>query len=454
MKKPKNVPVLLACLAALFSVGCASQSPPDGGKAAPGVTQAAYAQSSGDISVPGRGLADKLAWLQANAQSKRGYILELSANESIGPQDLFYSRRDNITITLRGIKANRTISLTSDGHLFGVFEGVTLILDNNITLQGRESNTSALVFVYSGAALRMNDGAAITDNTPLIDEEYGYATGGGGVYVTRNAAFTMSGGTISGNSAQRGGGVFTAGTFTMHSGTISDNAAFIGGGVYVDEDGTNNIRPFIVGDGVYVDEGGIFERGTFEGGTFTMSGGTISDNAAEGGGGVHVDTGGTFTMSDGTISGNSARDGGGVNIGDATFTMSGGTVSGNVASKGGGVLVWGGTFTMNEGIVSGNSAWMGGGVDVLWGTFTMSGGTVSGNSSEKSGGGVSVLGTFTKTSGTIYGSNAGANSNTAMEGGGHAVCVWIDTGDYRRESSAGPNVRLDSSKAGAAGGWE
>jgi hypothetical protein len=68
---------------------------------------------------------------------------------------------------------------------------------------------------------------------------------GGGVYLSgNNGTFTMSGGTISGNSATsnnyngRGGGVYASGTFTMNGGEISGNSVSggtsnQGGGVYV-----------------------------------------------------------------------------------------------------------------------------------------------------------------------------------------------------------------------------
>jgi len=95
---------------------------------------------SGDITlyagwVAVTGLANKLAWLQTNAQSGGNYTIEVNTNESIGPQTLSYSGRSDITITLRGTGANRTISLLSNGVMFTVRSGVTLILENNITLQ-------------------------------------------------------------------------------------------------------------------------------------------------------------------------------------------------------------------------------------------------------------------------------------------------------------------------------
>jgi hypothetical protein len=66
---------------------------------------------------------------------------------------------------------------------------------------------------------------------------------GGGVYVDNDAAFTMTGGTISENQvAGSGGGVYVVGTFTMTGGTITDNnATGLGGGVCVAKGATFNV---------------------------------------------------------------------------------------------------------------------------------------------------------------------------------------------------------------------
>jgi hypothetical protein len=138
------------------------------------------------------------------------------------------------------------------------------------------------------------------------------------------------------------------------------------------------------------------------GGTFTMSGGEISDNHVpkEGGGGVRLSGdssyNSTFTMSGGIITGNSATHGGGVFIHShnaaATFTMSGSAaISNNTAHAGGedGGLVGGGvfingedgtdTFTMSGGTISGNTAGIGGGIGILKGTLNKTGGSITGN---------------------------------------------------------------------------
>jgi hypothetical protein len=383
---------------------------------------------------PLTGLANKLAWLQTNAQSNTSYILEVDANESINPHTLSYGDRRGIIITLKGVGANRVIGLSSNGSMFTVSDTITLVLESNITLQGLDSNNNSLVYVDGGTFI-MN-GGKISGNSHSSSR-------GGGVYVD-GGTFTMNGGEISGNSARSysvsgvayGGGVYVdGGTFTMNGGEISGNSATASYAAY--------------GGGVY--------------GTFTMYNGKISGNSATAsspddfafpaarGGGVY----GNLNMYDGEISNNTTTSysyssssssrayayGGGVYVYSGTPTMNGGKISGNSATAsginayayGGGVYAGGGTPTMNGGKISGNSATAtgssasayGGGVYAGGGTFTMNEGEISGNSAN-SGGGVYVnysssssYGTFRIVTGTIYGLNESVAGlrNTANSGG-------------------------------------
>ena len=114
----------------------------------------------------------------------------------------------------------------------------------------------------------------------------------------------MTGGTVTNATANYGGGVYVAarGAFAMTGGTITGNNAERGGG------------------GVYVSEDGSFE----------MAAGAISGNVAGNGGGVEA--AGSFAMGGGTVSGNTAdKDGGGVYaVAGCAFTVSGSpVVSGN-----------------------------------------------------------------------------------------------------------------------------
>ena len=422
------------------------------------------------------GLVEKLAWIEFFAESDEEYAITLNVNENIAPQTVSCTGRTGVTVTLKGDTTARVVSLSSNGPLFSVESGVMLVLDNNITLQGRSNNNVSLIAVNSGGALEMKAGAKITGNTAESDS----FVGGGGVAVRDNGTFTMTGGEISGNAVTSdvwagGGGVIVVGTgtFTMKGGEISGNTASDdGGGVSVHDSGTFTMQGGeISGNSVDADSwangGGV----NVSSGTFTMTGGKIADNTAtsdtgSSGGGVSVYQG-TFTMSGGEISGNTTSgdrsDGGGVKVDDnGTFIMQGGKISGNTASgnswAGGSGVEVGGTFTMNGGEISDNTAsdadnaggggvhvykgiftmsgtakisdntvtatdWAGGGgVFVGGGTFTMNDGTISGNTATADdwtdGGGVFVdsEGTFHIVTGTVYGSDEGANSNTALGG--------------------------------------
>jgi len=179
--------------------------------------------------VPGETLAEKLQWLTYNAESGNSYLLEISSvYESLAPQQLYFAGRSNITIQLIGKSSNRVIEISLSkynyGSLFTITNGITLILDNNITLVGNNSNSNSLITVNTGGTLILNEGAKISGNMSNY---------GGGVSVS--GTFTMNGGKISSNSASYGGGVYVSsgGTFIMNYGEISSNSAFYGGGVYI-----------------------------------------------------------------------------------------------------------------------------------------------------------------------------------------------------------------------------
>ena len=276
---------------------------------------------------------------------------------------------------------------------------------------------------------------------------------GSGVYVRGNGVFYMYGGSISGNTANNGGGVYMAGgQFTMYGGSITNNTAKKGN----DNNGGN-------GGGVYTI------------GKFTMYGGTISGNEAHrSGGGVYA--AGDFTMEGGTISNNTANGkyytgyatysgGGGVFVasgsrdsGGTKFTMKGGAISGNtVYGPGGGVYVAEpyGSFVMENGTISGNTALTndesyssgeGGGVFVRNCTFTMENGSITGNSAVKNGGGVCTYGKFTMRGGIIGGAEE-SDANTAGENGGGVFVL----DDYSVSCTMSGNVTIIGNKKSGDG---
>ncbi|MDR2731604.1 MAG: hypothetical protein LBB36_00115, partial [Fibromonadaceae bacterium] len=339
--------------------------------------------------IGGSTLAERLQTLKTNAVSNTEYHFELTSNESMEAQGLYYGK-DNITIRLTSSSGEKTISLIGDGKLFTIGGGVTLILGNGVTLVGRSSNSSSLVEV--NGTLIMNEGAKITGNTNIKN-----GTSAAGVFVSYGI-FTMKGGEITDNTVTdgSGGGVFmNGGTFTMEGGKISGNTARESGGVEVYS------------------------------GTFTMKGGEISRNAARSNAGGVGGALGTFMMEGGEISSNTAANScGGVNARNASFTMEGGKISGNTAANGDGGGVCAPTFVITDGEISNNTATGNGGGVHASSSFTMTGGEISGNTAS-SGGGVWYrgYGTFAKIGGTIYGSENESNSNRnlATEGLGNAV---------------------------------
>ena len=255
-------------------------------------------------------------------------------------------------------------------------------LTDNVTLSSTWKPVDGTVLCLNGHSIKADDNkiAAILVYNGIItlcdckgdNGAYGQITHtagmtGSGVNVLSGGVFHMYGGSISGNTADNGGGVYMAGgQFTMYGGEISGNTTTTGNG-----------------GGVYVG-----------GGTFTMNGSaSVKDNTASGntadqgnGGGVYVYSG-TFTMNDtASVSSNKATNnettnttyGGGVCVKstNSTFTMNDkASITGNTATNGGGVHASAGEFNMNGGSITRN---IGNGVCVGYNNakFTVSGAAV------------------------------------------------------------------------------
>jgi len=384
-----------------------------------------YAQGK-EIIVQGTNLAEKLNWLNVFVQSNNVYILEVNVDERIPPYSFDYSGKNNITITIRGIGANRFIR-SNGGTLFTVGSSNTLVLDNNIIIHGGVNlGTGGNLIMNKGVVISTGgvnvDGGTFTMNDGEISgNTVGVSVGSGGI-VSHSGVFIMNGGTISGNTSSGVTMQYGGGTFTMNDGIISGNAFggvalaagtfTMNGGSIVSNTITANSADFRVGGG------GVRVINTNT--SFIMNGGKISNNRATGylGGGVYVHNGGTFTMKNGEISGNSTT---GIGSGRNRGGGSGGGVS----------LYAGGNFTMSGGTISGNTASDNGGGVHVHGTFTMSSGTISSNTARDNGGGVYISNEsiFTKTGGTITGyindaenGNVVKNTSDAIQNfRGHAV---------------------------------
>lgn len=227
-------------------------------------------------------------------------------------------------------------NISATGPLIWVSNGGKLILDDGAVLKNNKNNANGIACggavyaegentrvnmnggeirscraVWGGgiflrdASLTMN-GGTISDNTAsdyldtstdstsstekeTKDEKDQLGTGGG-VCIAYNAVMNMSGGTVSGNTARRGGGV-SAGVdqsavlkdtednhraFTMSGGTISDNTAA--------KEGSYNLN--VTGGGIYV-----ACRNVAEITAGTISGNRVNNAMGYAGGGIYVNGG-------------------------------------------------------------------------------------------------------------------------------------------------------------------
>jgi hypothetical protein len=238
------------------SIGTSGFSPSASGKPTGGVLYKGAMSDSNKIG--SHDLSQALTYISANAASGDNYFIVIGEDEYASPMTLDYSGK-TVGITLLGYGGERTITLASNGSMFSINTGVTLTLEENITLVGLSTNIVALIRVNSNGTFTMN-GGTISGNTNIRDIDIDsdnaidyFLINGGGIIVF--GIFTMNGGTISGNTAAFGGGISVFGTITMNGGKISGNT---GGGVHI------------------VD------------GYFTMTGGEISGNTAAFGG-IYID---------------------------------------------------------------------------------------------------------------------------------------------------------------------
>ncbi len=211
-----------------------------------------------------------------------------------------------------------------------------------------------------------NSDPVISDDTAIYAPTT-YPAGGGGIWCYMNkAGWTCSleigaGNTIKLNDASNlGGGVYvhnkaSAGTtLTISGAEIFDNDAANGGGVYVHSGDLTLTGGTISSNTAIGNGGGAYVSGT---GSITMKGGTVTGNDAVDGGGAYVSGTGGFTMEDGAISSNTATgNGGGAYVsGTGGFTMKYGAVSGNAATNGGGIYANGGSVTVESGSLTENT---------------------------------------------------------------------------------------------------
>ena len=205
-----------------------------------------------------------------------------------------------------------------------------------------------------------------------------------------------------------------AGSYTLSEDITVSESIQIGSGraVTVDLNGHSITMDNTVGKSVFNVNGTLTI-------TDSVGGGSVIGNDKEvstGGGIVHVNSGAAFNLQSGTLCNGRADNGGGVYVNGGTFTMTGGTISGcNATAFGGGVsLSDSATFTLSGGTIeNNNSVQDGGGIYIEYGCeLHMSNATVTGNTASRHGGGIANRGLIYLSGNPVVTGNTGAdNSN-------------------------------------------
>lgn len=311
------------------------------------------------------------------------------------------------------------------GGVYIAFEDATLNMNGGEISHNVAGIHGGGMYIFEGAAILT--GTQVVSNTARTDTEHG----GGGVYVDQpNATLSVDLGEINGNTALYGGGVYIyQGSVTLRRtkvlrNTVPDND---GGGVYVDQatallnvsgsEISDNTAGY-AGGGMYIHDGSAWLSGVR----------VVRNVAAQNGGGINIYWG-SATLSWVSVLNNTASSrGGGVHLENsrATMSASGGEISDNETDYGGGGVWSSGSVTLNEIQVLRNTTGPEGGGGV-WssGNLTLSKAYIAQNTASTGSAIYQHSGTITPTTaltiaGNIYQANglfAGSDHDLRIEGG-------------------------------------
>ena len=266
----------------------------------------------------------------------------------------------------------RAVTASSGGDTIMVFGGVyteSIILEKSLTILGEGRDVTVIQShpepkSGTGRVIAIVEGLDV--GIAYLTIRHGNASGsvpdnsGGGVY-NDGSSLTLTGVTLSDNSAMLGGGMFTRNVSPVFTDVVFDgnSAISIGGGVY-NLNGSpsfmnvifNNNSADNVGGGIYNETGiAVFTDVHFTGNNAGTGGGMYNWNSSP-------------VLNDVVFDGNSAGGGGGIYSAlNSSPLLTNVSIRNNTASSdGGGMYNLGGSPEFNNVIFDGNSASSGGGM--------------------------------------------------------------------------------------------
>jgi hypothetical protein len=133
----------------------------------------------------------------------------------------------------------RNSSVSGNWHS-GISNSGTLTITSS-TISGNATGTNG-IFVAGGAGIFNSGTLTITDST--VSENGDLSDNGGGGIHNDGGLVTLTNSSVSGNEAQKGGGIFNTGTLKITSSTVSGNTADEGSGIH--NDGTARLTNSLI----------------------------------------------------------------------------------------------------------------------------------------------------------------------------------------------------------------
>lgn len=357
-----------------------------------------------------------------------------------GTRDIFLASVYQVTGTENWDLGGKTIHRYKlGGYMIELKDASASLTLKDVVIDGAEysvaaenaAETDSIIKAASGGTIELKSGAILENNKA--------AQFGSGILAINGVEITMEDGAVIRNNTNRnyelGGGILlgNGSTFTMNGGEISGNTANGGGGVA------------IIGSTMVMHDGVISNNSTYRtsGQDSYGAGVYVADYAnSSGGDTLFTATPASFEMNGGKITGNKALDyGGGIvtfpqRSQKITININNGEISGNKVTRGSGgaVAAFFGVTELNikDGTLTENSAQnYGGGVFLYDATnVTISGGTLTGNSARRFGGGV-----YLNTDSAVTQTGGSIENNVAVEGGGVYGGTYTMTGGVIKDNN-------------------
>lgn len=291
-----------------------------------------------------------------------------------------------ISLTLRDSTVSGNAATNSGGGIYNPGYGSIWLINSTVA-----DNTASVhgggIYNYGGA-VEMT-GSHVTGNTvPGTGSVGGIYNGIGEVTLTNSS--------VSGNAGYHGGLHNVLGTLTLDNVKVRDNEGVAAGGIFSNDGQVEIAHSKVERNSADTKGGGIYV--TYA--QVTLTGSTVSRNAAGQGGGIYSYEG-EVALENSTVSRNT---GGGINYNGYEGSFS---ITDSVVGENNGTGIWngGGSLTLDNTTVAENT---GGGISNNYGVVTVTDALVRANE----GGGIYTKGTFTLTDSEVTG-----NTTTGRGGG-------------------------------------